>query len=401
MSKIIIIVKSLKKMKMKFVALTTMIVLLISCQPQVDKKPEVMNENKLEGITITSKPFGKIGNEDVQLYTMTNKNGMKVSVTNYGGIITELIVPDRDGNMSDVTLGFNSLEDYQKEHPFFGALIGRYGNRIAEGKFSIGDKEYTLPINNDPNSLHGGTVGFDKRLWSIESTETADAKGVIIRGTSPDGDQGYPGNLSIRVTYLLNNKNELELAYQAKTDQTTVINLTNHAYFNLNGEGDDSILDHVLMIAADHINAVDETLIPTGELMAVKDSPFDFNTPTAIGDRINDEANVQIKRGGGYDHNYVLSDNGTNLKLIASAHAPSTGRYMEVYTTEPGVQMYSGNFLDGTLVGKSGKKYVHRSGFCLETQHFPDSPNQPDFPTTLLNPGEKYDTKTVYKFSTK
>jgi aldose 1-epimerase len=349
---------------------------------------------------ITKKPFGTTGDgKPVDLYTLTNKHGMEVRVMSYGGIILSLRVPDKNGHFDDVTLGYDSLDGYLKKSPYFGAIVGRYGNRIANGKFTLDGKEYTLAKNNGPNSLHGGLKGFDKVVWEAEPFENQDGVGVIFKYTSPDGEEGYPGNLKTRVTYTLTDQNELVFAYHATTDKATPINLTNHTYFNLAGDGKGDILGHVLMLNADRFTPVDKTLIPTGELRSVKGTPFDFTKPTVVGARIH-EQDEQLLFAGGYDHDFVINRQGPGLALAARVEEPTTGRVMEVFTTEPSVQFYCGNFLDGTITGKGGHVYKQRTGFCLETQHYPDSPNKPDFPSTILRPGETYDSKTVYKFST-
>ncbi len=344
-------------------------------------------------------PFGKLPTgEEVQLYTLANKSGMEARIMNYGGILVSLKVPDRQGQLGDVVLGFDGLDRYVKENPYFGALIGRYGNRIAGGKFELEGKTYTLAQNNGPNHLHGGLKGFDKKLWSAESADSPDGPQLILRCVSPDGEEGYPGELRVRVTYTLTDDNALRIDYEATTDKTTIVNLTNHSYFNLKDAGATPILDHVLMIDADRFTPVDETLIPTGELRPVEGTPFDFRQPTPIGARI-DADDPQLRFAGGYDHNFVLNRTGEGLTLAARVYEPATGRVMEVLTTEPGIQFYTGNFLDGTLTGKSGVVYQKRSALCLETQHFPDSPNHPQFPSTVLKPGETYRSTTVYKFS--
>jgi aldose 1-epimerase len=351
-------------------------------------------------LSITEEPFGSAPDgKSIQLYTLTNAAGMKVQITNYGGIIKSLTVPDRNGVFADVVLGYDRLDQYVKSNPFFGALIGRYGNRIAAGKFSLNGETYTLAVNNGVNHLHGGIKGFDKVVWDAKTEQTEQAVSLKLSYLSKDGEEGYPGNLHVQVTYSLTNDNELQISYQATTDKPTVCNLTNHSYFNLKDGGASPILDHVLQIDADRYTPVDATLIPTGDLVPVEGTPFDFRQPTAIGARINDD-NEQLKNGGGYDHNFVLNSKMGELRLAVTVTEPTMGRVMQVYTTEPGVQFYSGNFLDGSITGKKGIVYQKRSGLCLETQHFPDSPNQPDFPTTTLNPGETYQSKTVYKFST-
>ena len=334
----------------------------------------------------------------MDLYTFSNPAGMEVRAMNLGGIIVSVKVPDRNGKFADVTLGFDSFEPYLANRAYFGALIGRYGNRIAKGRFAIDGKEYKLAVNNGPNALHGGLKGFDKYVWKAESFDKPEGAGVILRHASPDGDEGYPGNLNVTVTYTLTDKNELILDYQATTDKATPVNLTNHAYFNLAGAGVGEILNHEIMINADSITAVDSTLIPTGEIRSVEGTPFDFRKPMPIGARI-DANEQQIKYGPGYDHNFVLNHKGAGMVLAARVLERTTGRVMEVSTTEPGVQFYTGNFFDGTITGKGGHAYQRRSGFCLETQHFPDSPNKPSFPSTILRPGETYSSRTIYAFS--
>lgn len=337
-----------------------------------------------------------IDGKQVKLYTLTNKSKVQVDITNYGGRIVSIIVPDKNGVLTDVSLGYDKLESFRKEgEGFFGALIGRFGNRIGEGKFSLDGKEYQLELNDGPNTLHGGNNGFYAKVWDAE--QLADNK-LSLTYVSPDGEAGYPGTLQVKVIYTLTDDNSLQIDYEATTDKKTVVNLTNHAYFNLNGEGDSTILDHELMINADAITPVDDTLIPTGDLLTVKDTPFDFNKPTLIGERINN-SHEQLQKGKGYDHNWVLNK-GKGLQTVATVYSTKTGIVMDVITEEPGLQFYSGNFMKGdTNDGKGGKAYPHRSAFCLETQHFPDSPNQPSFPSTVLKPGSVYKTTTIYKFS--
>ena len=372
--------------------------LLSACAPPdspAEAPPATDEGNRL---SITSAPFDTIDAGAITRYTMSNRNGVVVSVIDYGGIITSIITPDRDTGFADVALGYDDGQGYAGENPYFGAFIGRYGNRIAEGEFSLDGNDYTLPVNNGPNSLHGGDEGFNRKMWSAQAREETDRVGVTLTGTSPDGEQGYPGNLDVTVTYWLNNDNELLLEYTATTDAPTPVNLTNHTYFNLRGNGDGTILAHELTINADRYTPVDNTLIPTGELADVTGTPFNFRKPTAIGERIDNE-HPQLEFGGGYDHNFALNrQDGTGLQLAARVFDPHTGRTLEVETTEPGLQFYSGNFLDGSDVGKGGKPYQLRTGFCLETQHFPDSPNQPDFPSTILQPGEEYTSQTIYRF---
>jgi aldose 1-epimerase len=342
--------------------------------------------------------FGKLPDgSPVDIYTLTN-GGITAKITNYGGIVTELHVPDKAGKTADVVLGFDTLEGYLSGHPYFGTITGRYANRIAGGKFTLEGKTYTLAVNNGPNSLHGGLKGFDKQVWKAEELKTADGPALKLTRTSPDGEEGYPGTLDVSVIYTLTNDGSLKIDYKATTDRPTVLNLTNHSYFNLAGAAAGKILDHELTIAADKVTAVDDNLIPTGVLADVAGTPLDFGKATALGARIG-----QIPgEPGGYDHNYVIRDYvpGSKTPLFtARAKDPKSGRVMTVLTTEPGVQLYTANFLDGTLKGKGGVVYDKNRAFCLETQHWPDSPNHASFPTTRLNPGETYTQTTIYKFS--
>lgn len=349
---------------------------------------------------ITESVFGKSkSGEEVALYTLQNAKGMQVAVSAWGATVVSIKVPDRSGNMGDVVLGFDSLDGYLNTNPFFGASIGRYGNRIGKGKFTLDGKQYTLPLNNGENHLHGGPLGFDKKLWRAREVNSKLGHGVELKYTSPDGEQGYPGTLNVTVTYTLTDANELRIDYQATTDKPTVVNLTNHSYFNLAGEGSGDILGHTVMIKAARFTPTDAGLIPTGEIRSVKGTPFDFTTPHTIGERIN-ASDEQLKFGKGYDHNWVLDGEAGKLRLAARVSEPKTGRVMEVLTTEPALQFYSGNFLDGTNRGKGGKVYQHRSAFCMETQHYPDSPNHPNFPSTTLRSGQQYHTSTIYRFST-
>lgn len=343
-------------------------------------------------MSIEKQDFGKTPDgESVDLYTLTNANGLKTQIMTYGGIVTTLHVPDRDGNLGDIVLGYDTLDEYIKDNPYFGALIGRCGNRIGKGKFTLNGVEYTLATNNDENHLHGGIKGFDKVVWDAEQMETDEGPALKLTYLSKDGEEGYPGNLNCTVIYTLTDNNELKVSYEAETDKDTVVNLTHHSYFNLAGHGSGDILGHELMLNADNYTPVDEGLIPTGEIRPVKDTPMDFTKPTAVGARID-----QVK--GGYDHNFVLNSCDGSLALAASVYEPKTGRVMEISTTEPGIQFYSGNFLDGSVKGK-GAVYNKHNAFCLETQHFPDAPNKPDFPSIVLKPGEKYTHLTVHKFS--
>ncbi|HEY6547075.1 MAG TPA: aldose epimerase family protein [Vicinamibacteria bacterium] len=347
-----------------------------------------------------AEPWGKTATgETVELFTLKNAKGAEAKITSFGGTLVSLKAPDRKGRPEEITLGFDSPEPYIKGSPFFGSLVGRYGNRIAGGQFTLDGKVHSLPRNNGPNTLHGGTRGFDKVLWTGRELKTPHGQGVELVYVSPDGDQGFPGTLRTKVVYSLNDAGELRIEYEATTDKPTVVNLTNHAYFNLKGAVGGDILGHVLFIDADRITAVGPGLIPTGELKSVAGTPFDFRTATAIGARI-DQKDAQLELGGGYDHNYVLNGEAGKLRLVARASEPVSGRALEVLTTEPGIQFYSGNFLDGTVVGRGGQAYKRRSGFCLETQHFPDSPNQPSFPSTVLRPGETYRTTTIYRLTT-
>lgn len=348
--------------------------------------------------SVKKEDFGKADGQSVALYTLTNRNGVEAKITPYGGIVVTLKVPDRNGKLGDIVLGFDNLDSYLKGNdPYLGALIGRYGNRIGNGRFTLNGVEYKLATNNGPNHLHGGIKGFDKVVWNAQPAKTRNGAKLTLTYRSRDGEEGYPGNLSVRVVYTLTNNNELKIDYSATTDKDTVVNLTHHSYFNLAGQGNGDILNHQLMINADRFTPVDSTLIPTGELRGVKGTPFDFKQSTAIGARINQE-DEQLKFGKGYDHNFVLNGRTGILRHAAKVTETSTGRVMEVWTTEPGLQFYSGNFLDGKM-GKEGKSYQIRYGLCLETQHFPDSPNKPDFPATVLRKGRIYRTTTIYKFA--
>jgi aldose 1-epimerase len=336
------------------------------------------------------------GGVTIYEYFLTNGNGVEVRILSYGGIITSLRVPDKRGALASVVLGFDTLADYETRSPYFGGIIGRYGNRIGAGKFTLDGKVYQVPLNDGSNSLHGGAKGFDKRVWGVEVNE-ADLS-VRLSYLSPDGEEGYPGNLSVTVTYTLTEANELRIDYGATTDAPTIVNLTNHSYFNLAGNGAGSIYDHLLTLNADHYTPVGEGLIPTGKIASVDGTPFDFRTTTPIGARIR-SSHEQMVLGRGYDHNFVLNRHDhKGLEFAARVVEPVSGGVLEVLTTEPGIQFYSGNFIDGTLVGSSGGTYRQGDGLCLETQHFPDSPNHPDFPSTILRPGEQYQSTTIYRF---
>jgi aldose 1-epimerase len=349
---------------------------------------------------IKKEAFGNtLDGKPVELYTLTNTHGIEIRVMTYGGIIISVKTPDKAGQLADITLGFDSLAGYLDKSPYFGALVGRYGNRIGNAKFSLDGKEYTLAKNNGPNSLHGGLKGFDKVVWQAQPYEKVGERGLILRYTSVDGEEGFPGTLHATVTYTLNDKNEFSLDYHATTDKATPINLTNHTYFNLRGEGSGSILNEQMMLNADHFTPVDATLIPTGKIASVKGTPLDFTTPTVIGARINDKYE-QLVFAGGYDHNFVINRKVPGLVLAARAFDPTSGRVLEVDTTEPGVQFYTGNFLVD-VHGRHGHIYNKRDAFCLETQHYPDSPNKPNFPSAILRPGQTYHSTTVWKFSTR
>jgi aldose 1-epimerase len=346
---------------------------------------------------VSKADFGKTpGGTAVQIFTLTNEHGLEARISTYGGAVVSLKTPDRAGKMADIVLGFDSLEGYlNPAEPYFGALIGRYGNRIGHAKFTLNGKQYTLPVNNGENTLHGGNKGFDKVVWTPR--ELPDG-GLELTYTSKDGEEGFPGTLKTTVEYHLTAANELKIDYTATTDKDTVLNLTNHSYWNLKGAGNGTILDHVLTIKASKFTPVDSGLIPTGELKPVAGTPFDFTTPPVVGARI-EQKDEQLKLGNGYDHNFVLDRSGSGLSLAARVEEPASGRVMEVETTEPAVQFYTGNFLDGTLKGKGGHVYQQRAALCLETQHYPDSPNKPSFPTTVLKAGQTYKSTTVYRFS--
>lgn len=349
--------------------------------------------------SVKKTPFGKTPEgRQVDLYTLKNQKGIEVAISNFGGVVVSVKVPDRNGKIADVVLGYDSLDGYVNDKSYFGAIVGRYGNRIAHGQFSLDGVTYKLAKNNGENSLHGGIKGFNKAVWDAKEIASKDGPSLRLNYVSKDGEEGYPGNLKVQVIYTLTDANELRIDYSATTDKETALNLTNHSYFNLAGEGTGAILGHEMLIQADHFTPVDAGLIPTGELRPVEGTPFDFRKKTAIGARIN-AGDEQLKLGKGYDHNWVLTRR-TDFSLAARALEPTSGRVLEVWTTEPGVQFYTGNFLDGTVRGKGGKAYEFRTGFCLETQHFPDSPNHPEFPSTVLNPGQRFHSVTAFKFLT-
>lgn len=372
-------------MKTKYVPILAIVALLFIFGNELT----MCGEKKM---SIEKQAYGKTEDgKNVDLYTLTNANGLKAEIITFGGIVTSLQVPDRNGKLADIVLGCDNLDDYAKKSPYFGALIGRYGNRIAKGKFALDGVEYKLATNNGPNHLHGGIKGFDKVVWDAKAMETDNGPALKLTYLSRDGEEGYPGSLFCTVVYTLTNNNELKISYEAKTDKPTIVNLTHHSYFNLAGYNSNDILGHEMQILADNFTPVDDALIPTGEIKPVKGTPMDFTKPMTIGSRIKEVP-------GGYDHNYVLNNSTGSLALAASVYEPKTGRVMEVFTTEPGMQFYSGNFLDGTIKGK-GAVYNKHAGFCLEAQHFPDSPNEPKFPSTVLKPGETYTQLTKYKFS--
>ena len=350
--------------------------------------------------TITKSQFGHLPDgRPVDLYTLKNGKGMEARIATYGGIVTSLMVPDKTGRFSDVVLGYDNLDGYIKNNPFFGALIGRYGNRIANGRFTLDGATYVLPQNNGSNCLHGGIKGFDKVVWNVVKAEVkSDGPEIELSYLAKDGEEGFPGNLDVHALYQITENNELKVSFRAKTDKKTVVNLTHHSYFNLRGQGD--VLNHMVTINADRFTPVDANLIPTGELRPVKGTPFDFTTPHTIGERINAQ-DEQIKLGNGYDHNWVANKGADNLSLIATVSESTSGRVMEVWSTEPGTQFYTGNFLDGSITGKGNWVYAFRNGFCMEPQHYPDSPNKPQFPSTTLFPGETYKNTIIYKFSVK
>jgi len=376
--------------KIEILIVIFLVIISNSCT-KISKKMQVLKIDKIQ--------FGEtMDGTGVYQFILYNNNGMEVRIITYGGIITSWTAPDKNGDYKDIVLGYNILAEYEAETPYFGALIGRYGNRIAKGKFSLDNQEYTLAVNNGVNHLHGGLKGFDKVIWDAKTIVSDSTVSLELSYLSNDMEEGYPGNLETKVTYTLNNKDELSVNYEATTDKPTIVNLTQHSYFNLTTDFNQDILGHELVINADSFLPVDNTLIPTGEFRDVTGTPFDFKTSKAIGTHIDNE-NIQLKNGLGYDHCWVLNDQNTGVRFVASAYEPVSGRLLEVFSDEPGIQFYSGNFLDGTLPSKNKGVYQHRTGFCLETQHYPDSPNQKNFPSVRLNPGEKYNSKTVFRLS--
>jgi len=374
----------------RFIILAAAVILTASCRNNTQQSAEKQTPLSMK---ISKRIFGSLDGEEVYLYTLMNDSGFRVEITNYGGIVTSIITPDKNGNFDDVALGYDSLNGYLIETPYFGAIVGRYANRIAGARFTLDGVTYQLTENTPPNQLHGGIKGFDKVIWTPETLESDTSVSLKLTYLSADGEEGYPGNLETTVVYTVTRDNRLQIEYTAKTDKPTPINLSHHSYFNLSGTSGKNILDHILYIDADRYTVVDETLIPTGEIADVRDTPMDFRVPERIGSRIH-------KVPGGYDHNYVLNNLGHYAK-VAELYDEYSGRYMEVFTTEPGIQFYSGNFLNGSIVGEKGLVYQKHHGLCLETQHFPDSPNHPEFPNTILRPGETYKQFTVYRFGVK
>jgi aldose 1-epimerase len=379
----------MKKIKQKFTEQLFIIAAIILFSNCHDKESSTNNSAPRAGITKTK--WGIADGKEVDLYTLTNSNGIQIKISNYGATITSWTTPDKNGTIENIVLGFDSLSGYLSKPPYFGATIGRYGNRIANGKFKIGDSVYTLARNNGKNHLHGGIKGFDKVIWHESAMEDSIPR-LAMNYISKDGEEGYPGNLSVTVKFLLTDSNELIIDYFAETDKSTPVNLTNHSYFNLSGNAANSILQETLMIAASYYNPVDSSLIPTGELRSVSGTPFDFTQPRQVGERIS-----QI--GGGYDHNFVLNKKDGSFEFAALLMDSSSGRELTIFTTEPGIQFYSGNFLDGSIKNRDGKSINQHNGLCLETQHFPNSPNEPKFPSTILKPGEKYHSLTKYKIT--
>jgi aldose 1-epimerase len=376
---------------MKKLVIFLVIVALVSCKTKVGDKESCKSD------LLKKEAFEKeIDGKKTSLYILENANGITVYITNYGARIVSLLTPDKEGKCADIVLGFDSIDSYLKDKMYLGCIVGRYANRIKDGKFTIDGQQYNLFLNDGPNTLHGGKKGFDKRVWDAKQ----EGNSLTLSYLSPDGEEGYPGNLQVKKIYTLTDENELKMEYEAETDKATIVNLSHHSYFNLKGEGDTTILDHYLMAEADYFTPVDSTLIPTGEIRPVANTPFDFTKGKQIGQDISTE-NEQLKFGLGYDHNWVLNkDSANSLTLAAKLWEETTGRVMEIYTTEPAFQFYSGNFMDGSVTGKSGKPYKYRAALAIEPQHFPDSPNHPEFPSTVLRPGEKYRQLSILKFGT-
>ena len=386
--------KTNNRMNRKFFLIATLALFSLASCNNTSKKQGNSEEETKSGL-LPSAFESQIDGKENNLYIMKNANGMEVCVINYGARIVSVMVPDKEGKLQDVVLGFDNIDGYLNNENNFGAAIGRYGNRIAKGKFNLDGVDYQLTINNGENSLHGGTTGFDFQMFDITQTDGATLECTLL---SADGDNGYPGNLNVKMTYKLTDDNAIDISYEAETDKPTLVNLTNHSYFNLSGDPNNTILDHVLFMDCDFYTPVDEALIPSGKIEKVAETPMNFTSPTAIGARIDDTTFEQLKFGNGYDHNWVFNKPGELSNIACRAVCPSTGIVLEIYTIEPGIQFYTGNFLDGTVTGKKGIAYQQRAAFCLETQHFPDSPNQTNFPSTVLRPGEKYASKCIYKF---
>lgn len=383
------------------ISIMSLAFLNIQCKGNQNEENKENTTQKKDSVSIEKKEYGTTpAGQKVDIYTLKNQKGMEVNIMTYGGIITSLKVPNKAGVSEEVVIGFNNLEQYTKDNPYFGALIGRFGNRIAKGKFTLDGKEYKLAANNGENALHGGPEGFHRVIWTAEEAKGGDNASLKLKYVSKDMEEGYPGNLTVFVTYTLNNDNSLDVLYEATTDKKTIVNLTQHSYFNLSSDFTKPILDHEITIDADKLVPVDANLIPTGELTDVTNTPFDFRKAKTVGKDI-EAKDDQIKKGLGYDHCWVLNNQDKGERFAASAYDPTSGRLLEVFTDQPGIQFYSGNFLDGTLPMRNGGTYAHRTGFCLETQHYPDAPNQKDFPSTVLSPGENYKTKTTFKFSVK
>ncbi|HTE33730.1 MAG TPA: aldose epimerase family protein [Chryseolinea sp.] len=388
----------MKKHILRITLASVSILIMASCNPKKEIPAETKADTVAQVASINESMFGSLpSGTAVSLYHLKNANGMEVNISNYGGIITSIKVPDKNGVFEDVVLGYDSLSGYIKAPSFFGALVGRYGNRIANGKFKLDGKTYTLAVNNGKNHLHGGLKGFDKVTWNAAPSSTSDSATLKLTYLSRDMEEGYPGNLKVTVIYTLTNDNALKISYEATTDKKTVVNLTNHSYFNLSGNTKRDILDHSLQLDASKFIPVDEGLIPTGEIKPVKGTPFDFTSPTVVGSRINDK-DPQLVVGRGYDHCFVFDKPAGSMAKVGTLSDSVSGRYMELYTTEPGTQIYTGNFLDGSVTGKFNTVYKQRYAICLETQHYPDSPNRPKFPTVVLNPGDVYKTQTIFKF---
>jgi len=383
---------------LKFKQLTGIVAIaaMVAVVACTGKQQETTGEEvTLSGLT-RSNFQSEVNGDSTDLYVLKNANGMEVTLTNYGARIVSVMVPDREGNLQDVVLGFDTIDDYVNTDNNFGATIGRYGNRIAHGKITVDGVEYQLPQNNFGHTLHGGPEGYDRQVFDAVQP---DSQSVVFTYLSEDGEAGFPGNLNVKVTMTLTDDNAIDLQYEAETDKETVVNLTNHSYFNLSGDGNNTILDHLLMINADQFTPVDDTFMTTGEILPVEGTPMDFRVPTAVGERIDQYEYDQLKNGDGYDHNWVLNTNGDISQVAATVYSPATGIQLEVYTDEPGIQVYAGNFLDGTLIGKNGAVHTKRTAICLETQKYPDSPNKADWPSPYLKPGEKYTSRCIYKFT--